>query len=200
MSDDKDKKPEDPPKEGEEAEENPAPDDDGDSEESQDGEEDIKPTGLVAKLRNNLKLILAGLGGVAIIGLVGALYFTSLGEKVSDSLSATPKAKMALPELSVFQDLPLITVDLLPTPKRKRPFIRLLVTVEVTGEAGRAKLIDEEARILNAIQLFLRTQTVEDLSGQAGSEKLRDKIISAINPVIVPEKALSVLFKEILVR
>ncbi|MCK5546114.1 MAG: flagellar basal body-associated FliL family protein, partial [Rhodospirillaceae bacterium] len=119
---------------------------------------------------------------------------------VSDSLSGTPMAKLELPEPSILHDMPVITVDLKPSAKRKRAFIKFAMTVEVYGESGRDKLISEEAKILNSVQEFLRDQTFEDVSGKTGSIKLRKEMIEAINKSIAPEKVITVLFKEILVR
>ena len=195
MSDEKNKKPkpenespEDAPKEGAEGA-------DGEGIEA-----DELPTGPVAILRKKLKLILMVLGAVAVIGGGVGIYFSGLGGTISDSLSGTPKAKMELPEPSLFYDMAVITVDLKPSKKRSRAFIRFAMTVEVYGESGRDKLISEEAKILNSVQEFLRDQTPEDLAGKEGSIKLRQGMIDAINKSIAPEKIITVLFKEILVR
>ena len=163
-------------------------------------EGDGLPTGPIAIIRQKLKLILIGVGAIAIIGGGAGIYFSGFGHTVSDSLSGTPIAKMELPEPSIFHDMQIITVDLKPSAKRKRAFIRFAMTVEVYGESGRSKLISEEALILNSVQEFLRDQTFEDVSGKAGSIKLREGMIDAINKSIAPEKVITVLFKEILVR
>ncbi|MCK5166507.1 MAG: flagellar basal body-associated FliL family protein [Rhodospirillaceae bacterium] len=171
--------------------------------EGKDGEEieaDELPTGPIAIIRQKLKLILIGLGVVAIIAGAVGIYFSGLGKVVSDSLSGTPMAKLELPEPSILHDMPVITVDLKPSAKRKRAFIKFAMTVEVYGESGRDKLISEEAKILNSVQEFLRDQTFEDVSGKTGSIKLRKEMIEAINKSIAPEKVITVLFKEILVR
>ncbi len=157
-------------------------------------------TGPIAIIRQKLKLILIGVGAIVIIGGGAGIYFSGFGRTISNSLSGTPVVELELPELSIFHDMPIITVDLKPSAKRKRAFIRFAMTVEVYGESGRSKLIAEEALILNSVQEFLRDQTFEDLSGKAGSIKLREGMIDSINKSIVPEKVITVLFKEILVR
>lgn len=168
--------------------------------EGEEVEADGLLSGPIAIIRQKLKLILMALGVIAVIGGGVGIYFSGLGHTISDSLSGTPIAKLELPEPSIFHDMPIITVDLKPSTKRKRAFIRFAMTVEVYGESGRSKLIAEEALILNSVQEFLRDQTFEDLSGKAGSIKLREGMIDAINKSIAPEKVITVLFKEILVR
>ena len=189
MSDEKNKEPE---------SENP---EEGENAEGVEGAEiDAPATGPIAIIRQKLKLILIGLGVVAAIGGGVGIYFSGLGGTISDSLSGTPKAKMELPEPSLFHDMAVMTVDLKPSKKRKRAFIRFAMTVEVYGESGRNKIISEEAKILNSVQEFLREQTPESLAGKEGSIKLRQGMIEAINKSIAPEKVITVLFKEILVR
>ena len=196
MSEEKNKKPENKSPED-------APKEEAEGAEGEDGEgieADELPAGPLAILRKKLKLILMVLGAVAVIGGGVGIYFSGLGGTISDSLSGTPKAKMELPEPSLFYDMAVITVDLKPSKKRSRAFIRFAMTVEVYGESGRDKLISEEAKILDSVQEFLREQTPEDLAGKEGSIKLRQGMIDAINKSIAPEKVITVLFKEILVR
>ncbi|MDH3335452.1 MAG: flagellar basal body-associated FliL family protein [Rhodospirillaceae bacterium] len=183
--------------------ENPPPAD-GDIEnndiEDIEGNEPEQQTGPIAMLRQKLKFILAGVGIFVLVGVGVGVYFSGLGKVISDSFSGTPRAELDLPELSRFHDMPVITVDLKPSAKRARPFIRLVMTVEVYGEAGELKLAEEEAKILDAVQTFLRDRTVEELSGQEGTKKLRKDLLEVVNHAMIPEKAITVLFKEILVR
>ena len=183
--------------------ENPPPAD-GDIEnndiEDIEGNEPEQQTGPIAMLRQKLKFILAGVGIFVLVGGGVGIYFSGLGKVISDSFSGTPRAELDLPELSRFHDMPVITVDLKPSAKRARPFIRLVMTVEVYGEAGELKLAEEEAKILDAVQTFLRDRTVEELSGQEGTKKLRKDLLEVVNHAMIPEKAITVLFKEILVR
>lgn len=158
------------------------------------------PSGPIAILRQKLKFILAGLGVIVLVGGGAGIYFSGFGTVIAAFFSATPRAELELPELSRFHDMPVITVDLKPSAKRARPFIRLVMTVEVYGEAGEAKLVDEEIKILDEVQTFLRDRTVEELSGQEGTKKLREDLLEVVNHAMIPEKAITVLFKEILVR
>lgn len=203
MSEEQEKAPENP----DEKSDNPAPSDGALDESSalgiEDGDGDMDPgkfAGPVAILRKQLKFILAGLGAIVVIGGSAGIYYSGFGKVIVNSFSATPRAELELPELSRFHDMAVITVDLKPSAKRKRPFIRLVMTVEVYGEAGEARLVSEEAKILDAVQTFLRDRTVEELSGQEGTKKLREDLLEVVNHAMIPEKAITVLFKEILVR
>ena len=203
MSEEENKTPEKPDEEAK----NPLPTDEGagdgnieNIESGDDGENLGRFAGPIAILRQKLKFIIAGAGVVVLVGGGAGIYYSGLGKIISDSFSGTPRAELDLPELSRFHDMPVITVDLKPSAKRARPFIRLVMTVEVYGEAGQIKLAEEEAKILDAVQTFLRDRTVEELSGQQGTKKLREDLLEVVNHAMIPEKAITVLFKEILVR
>lgn len=155
--------------------------------------------GPVAMLRKKLKLIIAGVAALGIIGGGAALFMSETGETIAIALSGKPQATMALPGPAVFHELAVMTVDLKPSKSRKRPFIRFVMTVELQ-ENDVARLVEMETRVLDAAQSFLRTQTVEDLGGDAGTQKLRVKMTDIVNTAIAPSRAMAVLFKEIMVR
>lgn len=161
--------------------------------------EAVESGGLVSTLRDKLKIIIAGVMTLAIIG--GGVYgfMSGAGEAISNSLSGTPIATLKLPGVTVFHELPLMTVDLKPSKVRKRPFIRFIMTIELE-EKDLPTLIARQVQVLDAAQTFLRTQTVKDLTGDAGTKKLRVKMTDILNIAISPSRISAVLFKEILVR
>lgn len=194
MSDDaKDAETEDPKSEEPESEEETsenAADEDGSEEDGEEG--DDKPKG---KLAGKMKYIIIG-AVVLLLGGGGAgLYFSGLLS--SDKLHETT---IMLPGEPVFYELPRMTVDLKPSDKRARPFIRLLMQVELQGETAKTAFVDNETKIMDAMQSHLRSVTSEELSGVEGTERLREDFTIIINRIIDPERAITIYYKEILVR
>jgi flagellar basal body-associated protein FliL len=134
--------------------------------------------------------------GVLVVGgAVAGLYFSGM-------LTAKKphEVSLVLPGEPVFHQIPKITVDISPSRGHVRPFIRLVMQAELQGESAKTAYIEREAKILDALQTHLRTLTVEDLQDTAGTERLRKDIVLVINNIIRPERAITVFFKEIMVR
>jgi len=186
--DDKDDKNPDAAPEAEEGE-----DGDGDGEDLSETEDTQK--GLKAKIKANLKWII--IGGVTLLVLGGGAGLFFMGFFTA----AKPyEITLALPGQPVLYTMPRITVDLTPSANRARPFIRLLLQVELQGHSAEAAFIEKEPEIMDLIQSHLRTVTVEELAGQRGTKRLRTDMIIIINRILKPERAITVLYKEILIR
>jgi len=166
---------------------------------AEDGEaaEDVEqaPGGLKGKLIK-FKWAIVGLVAVLALGGGGAGLYLSGFFTVNKPHEAT----LALPDLPVFYEIPRITVDLSPSKGHARPFIRLVLQAELQGENAKAAFIANEVRILDLIQAHLRTVTVQELQGTEGTENLRADIVTITNRIIKPERAIAVLYKEILIR
>lgn len=175
-------------KDGEESEE-------GDASEEGGEDEEEAPSGLKAKLAGKMMYIIISVV-VLILGGGGAgLYFAGVFTK--EKLHETT---VMLPGPPVYYEMQKITVDLKPSAKRARPFIRLVMQVELQGESAKAAFIEHEAKVLDGMQAHLRTVQPEELSGKQGTERLREDFVLIINRVIKPERAITIFYKEILVR
>lgn len=163
-----------------------------------DGEkkaEDEKKPGLKDKLAANKVLVIAVSFLVIIAGAVAGLYFTGmLTAKKPHQIS------MALPGESVYHEIPKITVDLKPSPQHARPFIRLVMQVQLQDETAKTAFVERQTKILDAIQSHLRSLTVQELEGEYGTELLRTNLVLVINNIIKPELAMTVLYKEFMIR
>lgn len=168
---------------------------DGDEGEDTDEGGEEAPSGLKGKLAGKLKFIIIGAVALVIVGGGATAYF--LGAFTKEKLHETT---VMLPGPPVYHELQKITVDLKPSEKRARPFIRLGMQVELQGETAKAAFIENEVRIMDAFQSHLRTVTAEELSGEEGTQRLREDFTIIINRIIDPERAITVLYKDILVR
>ena len=191
----------------EDSAETPAPDEtpanadapDEDAVTSEGDAEPEAPKGLVGKLKARLKakakLVIIGAGVLAVLGTGAGLYVSGAFH------SAKPhEVHVLLPDPPVDHQIARITVDLKPSATHPRPFIRLTLSAELEGETARAAFIANETKIMDAIQSHLRDTTFEQLQGERGTEALRTDITAMINRIIAPEVAITVLYKDILIR
>lgn len=166
--------------------------------EGEDGEDEASGVikELKAKLAANLKLVIIIVASVVVLGGGSAgIYFSGILH-----VEKPHEVSVKLPDPPVYHDVPRITVDLKPSRRHARPFIRLTVQAELQGESAKAAFIANEAKIMDAIQSDLRNTTVEDLEGVEGTERLRENFTIIINRIIAPEIAITVLYKDILIR
>jgi len=170
------------------------------------GEADEKeaPQGLKAKLvaklpkklvdNKKLSIIVAAVL-VAVIGGGAGIYFSGIFH-----VAKTNEITLKLPDPLVYHEVPRITVDLKPSPRHARPFIRMTIQAELQGKSAKAAFIANETKIMDAIPAHLRDTTVEDLTGEVGTESLREDLTIIINRIIAPKLAITVLYKDILIR
>jgi len=55
-------------------------------------------------------------------------------------------------------------------------------------------------RVMDSIQLYLRSLSVDDVRGAVGMEKLKEEMLARIDRAIRPHRVEDVLFKEMLVQ
>ncbi|MCW8914820.1 MAG: flagellar basal body-associated FliL family protein [Magnetovibrio sp.] len=164
----------------------------------ENGEEEAivaEASGLKAKLVGKLKYIIIGVVGLLLIGGGVGGYFLGLFH--------TPKpheTTVILPGAPVFYELEPIVVDIKPEQGRARPFIRLGLQVELQGESAKEAFIANEIKIKDLMQSHLRTVAPSDLSGQEGTARLREDLVRIMNRIIAPERAITVFYKDIIVR
>lgn len=142
-----------------------------------------------------LPLLLLGSGGA------GA-YFMGLLDPLIDKQAAHgegEEAAEAAPTASIYYDLPELLVNL-NTGSRKSNFLKISVALELDDEATIDRLQTVMPRIIDNFQVYLRELRIEDLSGSAGIERLREELLLRVNAAIRPAKVRDVLFKEMLVQ
>ena len=105
----------------------------------------------------------------------------------------------AAPAASVYYDLPEMLVNL-NTGSRKSNFLKISVALELDDEATIDRLQTVMPRIIDNFQVYLRELRIEDLSGSAGIERLREELLLRVNAAIRPAEVRDVLFKEMLVQ
>lgn len=98
-----------------------------------------------------------------------------------------------------FLTLPDLLVNVTTTDGRPA-FLKLKLTIEAPDEVTIEKIEPQLPRVMDQFQVFLRELRVEDLSGSAGSYRLRLELLRRVNLAIAPAKANAVLIEEMLVQ
>ena len=140
-------------------------------------------------------LLLVGAGaGVYFSGLLDSLLgggsAQEQGAEGEEGMEAAP---------AVFYDLPELLVNL-NSSGRTPSFLRLSVSLELRPGAQPAVLERALPRIVDNFQVYLRELRVEDLSGSAGLQRLREELLARVNAAAQSNVVKDVLFKEMLVQ
>ncbi|HEX6012728.1 MAG TPA: flagellar basal body-associated FliL family protein [Geminicoccaceae bacterium] len=154
-------------------------------------------------------LLLAGGGGGA------AAYFAGLfggsepaeaatGHGVADDAdhagagSGAHAGDEATPAVA-FIDMPDLIVNLRSDAPRMR-YLKLRVSLEVDGEPAADAVRQLMPRVMDGFQLYLRALSVDEVSGAAGMQRLKEELIARVNLAVRPVQVNDVLLKEILVQ
>ena len=155
-----------------------------------------KPQGkLAAKLAGKMKYIIIAAVVLVLAGAGTGLYFMGFF-----TVHKSYETSMQLPGAPVYYEMKTMTVNLKPSAQRARPFIRLTLQVELQGESAKKAFIDNETKIVDTMQTHLRGVQYEELNGTEGTERLREDLTIIINRIIQPERAITVLYKDIFMR
>ncbi len=79
-------------------------------------------------------------------------------------------------------------------------FLKLKITLELTDEALAETLDENQPRLQDMFQTFLRELRPEDLTGSQGTYQLRLEILRRVNLVVAPAKVKAVLIEEMLIN
>jgi flagellar FliL protein len=133
-----------------------------------------------------------------IVGVAGAFMFGLIGGK-PDKEAAKPK--VAATDLSQvqFYDLPEMLVNL-NTGGKSETYLKLQVAIEIPKDVQPAQIQPALPRITDQFQVFLRELRLEDLSGSAGTYRLKEELLRRIKLSGLPVKVYDVLIREMLIQ
>ncbi|MCG8360440.1 MAG: flagellar basal body-associated FliL family protein [Kiloniellales bacterium] len=138
-------------------------------------------------------LLLAGGAGIFFSGLLDGL----LGGSPPEEGAEAQEQQVAAP--AVFYELPEMLVNL-NSSGNASAFLRLSVSLELRPGVQPAVLEKVLPRIVDNFQVYLRELRVEDLSGSAGLQRLREELLKRVNAAAQSNVVKDVLFKEMLVQ
>ena len=147
------------------------------------------------------KLVMIVAPIVLLIGGGAGVYFSGLLDSLMGG-SEPPVEQAeegALPKPPAYYDLPEMLVNL-NSANRGATFLKLAVSLEIASEADRSKLESVLPRIIDNFQVYLRELRIEDLSGSAGMQRLREELLLRVNTQTGAGVVTDVLFKEMLIQ
>jgi flagellar FliL protein len=149
----------------------------------------------VAAPKSKLKLIIAAVGLLAIIGGgIGTwfLFFRSHGDEMhAEAPPAKPPA---------FVDVPDMLVNLVGAPGERVQYLKVKVVLEVKEEKQIEVIKPSMPRVTDIFQTYLRELRPSDINGSAGLFRLKEELTRRVNAAVAPSQVNAVLFKEIVVQ
>ena len=134
---------------------------------------------------------------VAVLGIGGAVAMLMGGGKKE---AEKPKAETAeVAAKPVYYELPDFLVNL-SSPSGKVSFLKMSVTLELRDKEAATVLKDNQPRVVDAFNTYLRELRPQDVQGSAGIYRLRDELMTRINGTIEEGLVKDILFSEIIVQ
>lgn len=97
----------------------------------------------------------------------------------------------------VYFDMPAMVINLASTGRRPS-YVRIRVQLLLNKEEERQKVTDNQPRIVDSFQTYLREVTMDELQGSAGLLRLREELLVRVNAAVAPINVKDILFQEIL--
>jgi flagellar FliL protein len=146
--------------------------------------------------KGKLKLIIAAVGFLAIVGGGAGWFFFMRGHGPADEAhTEAPKVKPP-----VFVDVPDMLVNLAGAPGERVQYLKVRVVLEIKEEKQVEAIKPAMPRVTDIFQTYLRELRPADLNGSAGLFRLKEELTRRVNVVVSPNQVNAVLFKEIVVQ
>ena len=153
-------------------------------------------TEAVVVPKSKLKLVVAVVGGLAILGGGAAtwfMFFRGHSEEVHAEAAAAPKP-------AIYIDVPEMLVNLVGAPGERVQYLKARIVLEVKEEKQVEAIKPTMPRVTDIFQTYLRELRPADLTGSAGLFRLKEELTKRVNTAISPSQVNAVLFKEIVVQ
>ena len=147
------------------------------------------------KRKLKLKLIIAAVGLLAIIGGGAATWFFFFRHHDEEMHAEAPA-----PKPPVFVDVPDMLVNLVGLPGERVQYLKVRVVLEVKEEKQVEAIKPTLPRVTDIFQTYLRELRPSDLNGSAGLFRLKEELTRRVNVAVAPTQVNAVLFKEIVVQ
>ena len=144
--------------------------------------------------KGKLKLIIAAVGLVAILGGGAGWFFFMRGHGEEAHAEAPP------PKPPSFVEVPDMMVNLVGAPGERVQYLRVKVVLEVKEEKQVEAIKPNLPRVTDLFQTYLRELRPSDINGSAGLFRLKEELTKRVNNAVSPQVVSAVLFKEIVVQ
>ena len=144
--------------------------------------------------RSRLKLIIAAIGFLAILGGGTGWFVFMRGHGEEHRAEAPP------PKPPSFVDVPDMLVNLVGAPGERVQYLKVKLVLEVKEEKQVEAIKPSMPRVTDLFQTYLRELRPSDLNGSAGLFRLKEELTKRVNYALAPNQVSAVLFKEIVVQ
>ena len=145
--------------------------------------------------KGKLKLIIAAVGLLAIIGGGAATWFSFFRHSGEEMHAEAPPSKPP-----VFVEVPDMLVNLVGAPGDRVQYLKVKAVLEVKEEKQVEAIKPSMPRVTDILQTYLRELRASDLNGSAGLFRLKEELTKRVNTAVSPIQVSAVLFKEIVVQ
>jgi flagellar FliL protein len=161
-----------------------------DTEKTEDGAADE----AAPSVKGKLKLIIAAVGVLAILGAGGGWFFFMRhhGEEVH--------AEAPPPKPPSFIEVPDMMVNLAGAPGDRVQYLKVKITLEVKEEKQVEEIKPTLPRVTDIFQTYLRELRPSDFNGSAGLYRMKEELTRRVNAAVAPYQVSAVLFKEVVVQ
>jgi flagellar FliL protein len=150
--------------------------------------------GEAAPKKGKLKLIIAAVGFIAILGGGAGWFFFMRGHGEEVHAEAPP------PKPPSFIEVPDMLVNLVGAPGERVQYLKVKLVLEVKEEKQVDSIKPSLPRVTDLFQTYLRELRPSDLNGSAGLFRLKEELTKRVNSAVAPNQVSAVLFKEIMVQ
>jgi flagellar FliL protein len=150
--------------------------------------------GAIPAKKGKLKLLIALVGFVAILGGGGGWFFFMRGHGEEVHAEAPP------PKPPSFVEVPDMMVNLVGAPGERVQYLRVKIVLEVKEEKQVEAIKPNLPRVTDLFQTYLRELRPSDINGSAGLFRLKEELTKRVNNAVAPQVVSAVLFKEIVVQ
>ena len=147
-----------------------------------------------APKKGKLKLVLAAVGVLAIVGGGATWFFLFHGHGEEAHAEAPP------PKPPSFVEVPDMMVNLAGLPGERVQYLKVKVVLEVKEEKQVEQIKPSLPRVTDIFQTYLRELRPSDLTGSAGLFRLKEELTKRVNTALAPNQVTAVLFKEVVVQ
>jgi flagellar protein FliL len=160
-----------------------------DSEKAEDGAtDDVAPSA-----KGKLKLIIAGVGVLAVLGAGGGWFFMHRHSEEAHAEAPPPKPPS-------FIEVPDMMVNLAGAPGDRVQYLKVKITLEVKEEKQVEEIKPTLPRVTDIFQTYLRELRPSDFNGSAGLYRMKEELTRRVNAALAPSQVSAVLFKEVVVQ
>ena len=152
---------------------------------------------IVAAPKGKLKLIIAAVGLLVILGGGAATWFLFFRNAGGEAKQAEALAAAKPP---VFMDVPEMLVNMVGLPGERVQYLKVKVVLELKEDKQIEAIKPTLPRVTDLFQTYLRELRPVDLNGSAGLFRLKEEMTRRVNVAIAPNAVNAVLFKEIVVQ